>query len=313
MKIRLRRFAWPIAASLLIVIAVRASAVAMEGIQSPYLKGYRDFLAGVLPEPGVQFRHDFYMYSGTEHSTVPQGQLTVNFKGVANIMGVTVVTPFRVLGGNYAFSVRGAYSDISADTTLVQPSPRPTALRSGSLDAFNDMVITPVIVGWHAGNLHWNVATSVWLPVGAYDKTRLANTGRNVWAWSPQLGVTYLEPKSGWDFSWAAAYVVNATNTDTNYHSGDMVHLDFAVGKMLSSQFKLGVVGYYAQQVTADSGIGAILGDRKLRVAGLGPGVTYTFVVNGMPMNLVAKYYREFDAQNTTQGDAGTLSVRVKF
>lgn len=59
--------------------------------------------------------------------------------------------------------------------------------------------------------------------------------------------------------------------------------------------------------------LGAILGDRKLRVAGMGPGATFTFAVNNIAVNLVAKYYREFSAQNTMQGDAGTLSVRVKF
>jgi hypothetical protein len=108
-------------------------------------------------------------------------------------------------------------------------------------------------------------------------------------------------------------YVTNSTNTATNYHSGDFTQFDFAAGKMLSQQFKLGVVGYFVQQVTPDSGAGAILGDRKLRVAGTGPGATYTFFFNKVAMNLVAKFYREFDAQNTTQGNAGTLSVRVKF
>ncbi len=82
---------------------------------------------------------------------------------------------------------------------------------------------------------------------------------------------------------------------------------------MLSSQFKLGVVGYHAQQVTADSGVGAIFGDRKLRVAGVGPGATFTFALNDVAVTLVAKYYREFAARHTTQGDSGTLSARVRF
>ena len=299
--------------TLVVLIAVGASAIAMEGIQSPYLKGYRDFMTGVLPEPGVQVRHDLYMYNGTERSTIPQGQLRVGFKAVSNILGATVVTPYGILGGNYAFAVRGAYSDVKADQTLVQPSPRPTIVRSGSLDAFNDVVITPLIVGWHAGNWHWNVSTSVWLPVGSYDKNRLANTGRNVWAWSPQVGVTYFDPKSGWEVSGAAILVTSYNNPATNYLSGNIVHVDLAAGKMLTPQFRLGVVGYWVQQLNGDSGTGAIFGNRKVRVAGVGPGATFTLAVNSVPVTLVAKYYREFDAQNTTQGDAGTLSVRVKF
>jgi hypothetical protein len=310
---RLDRSLWRVVATLFILTAMHASAFAMEGVMGPYLKGYRDFLTGVLPSPGVQYRHDTYMYSGTEHTTIPQGQLTVGFKALVNIFGVTVVTPYHLLGGDFGFSVRGAYSDVNADQTLVMPPPRPTVIRSGSLDAFNDIAVTPFIVGWHSGNLHWNVSGTVWAPLGSYDKTRLVNTGRNAWAVSPQFGVTYLDPKSGWEFSGAAIYVVNFTNTDTNYKSGDLAHFDFAVGKMLTPQFKLGAVGYYVQQITSDSGAGAILGPRRLRVVGVGPGATYTFDVNGTPVTLVAKYYREFDAQNTTQGDAGSLSARVKF
>jgi hypothetical protein len=297
----------------LALVLAHPSAFAMEGIQGAYLKGYRDFLTGVLPEPGVQWRYDTYVYSGTERSTIPQGQLTVNFRSVVNVLGATAVTPYRILGGHYAFSVRGAYSDVRADQTVIRPSPFPAVVRSGSLDAFNDVVVTPIIVGWHAGNLHWNASASVWLPVGAYDRTRLVNTGRNVWAWSPQFAVTYLDRKSGWELSGAAVYIMSATNTATNYKSGDLAHFDFAVGKMLSPHVKLGVVGYYVQQVTADSGAGAIAGPRKMRVAGLGPAASVTFDVNGTAVSLVAKYYREFGAQNTTQGDSGTVSVRVKF
>ena len=313
MRDRFRHFVCLAGTTLLLVATIHASATAMEGIQSPYLKGYRDFLTGVLPSPGVQWRQDLYLYSGTEHSTVPQGQLTVGFKGVTNILGATVVTPYHILGGDYGFAVRGAFSDISADQTLVPPRPRATIMRSGSLDAFNDVVVSPVIVGWHSGNLHWNISASVWLPAGSYDKNRLGNTGRNTWAVSPQIGATYFDRKTGWEISGAAIYVTSWKNPDTNYQSGDMAHFDFAVGKMLSRQFKLGVVGYYAQQLTADSGAGAMFGERRLRVAGLGPGATFTFVVNDLTVNFVAKYYREFAAQNTTQGDAGSLSVRIKF
>ncbi len=308
----LRFLRW-IVAPLLILVASQISTIAMEGGQSPYFKGFRDFMTGVLPAPGLQFRQDTYMYSGTERSTIPQGQLTVGLKLLSNITSATVVTPYRIFGGNYAFALRGGVSDIQANQTLVRPRPRPTITSSGDLTALNDIVVNPIMIGWHAGNLHWNVITAVWLPAGNYNKNRIANTGKNVWSFSPQLGATYFDPKSGWEVSGAAIYVVNFENTDTHYRSGNIAHFDFAVGKMLSSKFKLGVVGYFAQQLTADSGAGAILGDRKLRVAGIGPGATFTFSVNDVAMTLVAKYYREFDAQNITQGDAGSLSVRTKF
>ncbi|MDP2411546.1 MAG: transporter [Pseudolabrys sp.] len=297
--------------SVLVAASLALPASAMEGGQSAYLKGYRDFLTGVIPSPGVQIRHDLYVYGGTERTTIPQGQLKLGVKQVSNVLGVTVVTPYRILGGHYAFAVRGGVSDVDVDQTIVTRIG--TNRRSGGLTAVNDVVINPVTIGWHAGHFHWNILTAVFLPAGDYDRTRLPNTGRNAWALSPQAGMTYFDPKSGWEVSGAAIYLYSFANTDTNYRSGDMLHVDFAAGRMLTRAFKVGVVGYYAQQLSPDSGAGAILGSRKLRVAGIGPGVTYTFTLHDTVVNLVAKYYREFSAQNTSQGDSGTLSLRVKF
>lgn len=285
----------------------------MEAGQSPYLKGYTDFGTGVLPPPGVVLRNDLYFYSGSERSQVPQGQVTAHLKTFTDILGLTVSTPYEFLGARYAFAVRGAWSALGADQTLAPPAPRPATTRDGSLDALNDAVISPLILGWQAGNLHWIFSVPVRLPVGAYDKNRVVNAGRNVYSAMPELSVTYLDPKSGWDVSGTALYVTSSNNTDTHYKSGNIVHIDLAAGKMLTPQFKLGVVGYYAQQISDDSGAGAIFGDRRLRILGVGPAASFSFVANGVPMTLVAKYYREFDAQNTTQGDVGMLSLRTRF
>lgn len=287
------------------------SAHAMEGGQSPYFKGFRDFMTGVLPSPGIQVREDLYIYSGTERSTVPQGRLTVDLKSASSILSTTFVTPYQILGGDYAFAVRGGVTNASASQSVA--TPRGTVSASGRLTGFNDVVVNPIIVGWHSGYFHWNAAASVWLPAGSYDKNRTANTGKNVWAFSPQIGATYFNQKTGWEMSGAAIFVTGTTNTATNYRSGDIGQFDFAFGKALSPQLKLGLLGYYAQQITADSGTGATLGARKMRVLGIGPGATFAFTVNDVAINMVAKYYREFDAQNTTQGDSGTLSARIKF
>src|SRR5665647_617580 len=275
----------------LLFAAVPATSDAMEGGQSPYIKGYRDFLTGVLPREGVQVRHDLYFYNGTERSTLPQGQLTLGVRQVSNILGITVVTPYRIFGGDFGFALRGGVTGVEADQTIV--TRLGTSKRNGSLTALNDVALNPFIIGWHAGNFHWNVTTTVFMPAGNYDKNRIANTGRNAWALSPQFGLTHFDPSSGWEVSGAAIYVNSFANTDTNYRSGDIVHVEYAVGKMLTPQFKIGAVGYYAQQLSADSGAGATLGSRKLRVAAIGPGVTFTFTVNDTIVYLVAKYYRE--------------------
>src|SRR6476646_5161566 len=89
-------------------VVLPSSIHAMEGGLTPSLRGYRDFQSGIVPVPGVYWRQDTYFYTGTEGSIVPQGQLRIHLNAAASILGATVVTPYRIFGGQYAFAVRGA-------------------------------------------------------------------------------------------------------------------------------------------------------------------------------------------------------------
>lgn len=62
------------------------------------------------------------------------------------------------------------------------------------------------------------------------------------------------------------------------------------------------MVGYAYQQLTADSGQPAILGDFKSRVFGVGPQFGYVFPANGMQGVLNIKGYYEFGAENRPEG-----------
>ena len=188
------------------------------------------------------------------------------------------MTPYQIPGGNYIrrrrvhqYGVRG------------RPNHQSRQTRTGNVSAFNDIVVSPSLsAGIRIFSLECGRVG--WMPAGDYDKTRLVNTGRNYWSVVPQFSATYFDPKAGWDVSASSMYIVSYENTATHYNSGDVIQIDLAAGKMISPQFKLGVVGYYLQHVTADSGIGDILGDRKLRVAGVGPAATFSFSVT-MPVN----------------------------
>lgn len=73
---------------------------AAEAATSPYLKGYKDFLSGLVPpEPGIYVRNDLFYYGGDIEQTVIGGRVAVGLKEwiVANVVAPTVVTPYKIL------------------------------------------------------------------------------------------------------------------------------------------------------------------------------------------------------------------------
>jgi hypothetical protein len=290
------------------------NAVAAEAGQSSYLKGYQDFLSGVIPpESGVYTRNDLLYYQGSISRTVIGGRVAVSLHEelTANITAVTYVTPIKILGATLAFSAAAPVENvnIAAAAQVGRFGLSTSQDRFGLGDAF----FTPVVLGWAAGNFHWTTGFSVGAPTGIYHHGALNNTSLNRWAFMPQAAITYLDPKTGWDASAAFIYVASTENPSTNYQTGDILHVDFSGGRYLSKAIQVGIVGYYEQQLTGDSGSGALLGADKARVWALGLGGTYTFAVGQTPITATAKWTHEFAAQNTFEGDTGTVAVAFKF
>ena len=97
----------------------------------------------------------------------------------------------------------------------------------------------------------------------------------------------------------------------TDYKTGDEFHLEWAATKYLTKEFTIGLVGYYYQQLTPDTGTGARLGAFEGRVVSLGGSIGYTFEVGKLPISTRLKVYREFDAVNHLEGTAGFFTVSM--
>ena len=105
-----------------------------------------------------------------------------------------------------------------------------------------------------------------------------ATPGLNYWTFDPIVGAAYSNAKSGLNAAAHLGYAMNTENTDTDYKSGNILHLDAAVQQILplgSGFANIGAEAWYFQQVTCDSGAGATLGCFKGRTAGIGPVLGY--------------------------------------
>jgi len=226
----------------------------------------------------------------------------------------TFATP--VFGGQLQTSMLGVVGQnrTSLDGTLTAMSGGLVASRSGALDSsvsgFGDLY-PQMSLRWNMG-VH-NVMTYVTgdIPVGAYDSNRLANLGIGHGAIDAGVGYTYLDEKTGREFSAVTGLTYNFKNVSTDYQNGVDWHLDWGASQYLSKQLFVGLVGYFYQQVTPDIGQAAFLGANESRVVGIGPQIGYLFPVGDMQGYLNLKAYGEFDAERRPSGWNAWLTFSI--
>ena len=210
----------------------------------PWVKGYTDIFGGILPPvPGFYFRTDAYHYNGSADRIIFNGfaQLGVEEDYTATIAALTYVTPWKILGGTYAVAVVPSMVAMDVDVgidipqftgPLGQRTFGPFNFRTGDTNlALGDTAFAPLVLGWNAGNFHWNVGVFGFAPTGDYSKKQLANTSLNHWAVMNRIAGTYYNPKTGWQVNGAAIYSVNWENPATDYETGNILNLDGAIVK----------------------------------------------------------------------------------
>ncbi len=308
-----------VAVSATLSLAFAGAAFAAEGGAGFYLLGSRGPAAGALPPPGIYFQNDIYIYSGS----LGGGRgLPTGGKVVGDVDGSVAVelptgiwvTPWEILGGNFGLSatVPVGYKSASAKLDIVSPRFGTAIQRGQSDDIFTvgDPVISGMI-GWHHGNFHWQTGVMVNVPIGDYHDGALANLSFNHWGADVYAAASWIDPTSGIDISGAIGVTFNAENPATNYRTGDELHIEWAVSKTFSPKFSAGLTGYYYDQISGDSGAGAVLGGFEGRVAAIGATVGYNFEVGETPVAARLKYFHEFAADNRAEGDAGYITFSI--
>lgn len=216
--------------------------------------------------------------------------------------GYTFATP--VAGGQVAVSVAAAvgYIDASVEVTLTGPGGNPVSgQRSDSRTGLSDLYPTASLK-WNRGVHNFVAYAMAGIPVGTYDQDRLANLGTNHWSLDGGGGYTFLDPQAGYEFSAVLGFSYSFENPATEYQNGVSAHLDWAASRFFSESFHAGLVGYAYQQLTGDSGAGAVLGDFKSRVLAIGPQAGLFFEVGDARWYANLKAYFEFSARHRPSG-----------
>jgi hypothetical protein len=301
------------------VAALQATpgAQAAESAQGVYVLGNRGPLAGVTPPPGFYFESETYYYSGNlggGRSFQTGGVVAANVKidFTANFATPIWVTPVEILGGNLGFSITIPFGtpNISAGSVLFSPRiDRIIAGRERDANFSVGDIYLASFVGWHSGNFHWSTTLLGVVPSGSYESGQLSNISLNRPAIDFSGALTYLDPVLGYELSVVPGITFNWINPATQYLTGTEFHLEWSASKYLSKELSVGLVGYYYNQLTGDSGSGDRIGPFKGRVTSLGAQIGYTFKLGEIPVSTNLRFFREFDVRNRFAGTATYLTI----
>jgi len=272
---------------------------AMAGGAQHYPNGAEGFECGMVPPPGLHFVNYnlFYMASDLKDNDgekVPGLDLKLNVFG--EVTRFVYTSKAQILGANWGCQ-------------LFVPILR-TSMMDITKSGLGDIIIDPFILSWHRPCFHAVVGLDIYLPSGTYDKTKPVSPGRNLVTYEPVFAFTYIPP-NGWSWSMKFMYDINGENDDLKLTPGNEFHFDYALGYAAHPKVKLGVAGYFYQQVTDDELAGVEVKDARSRVFAIGPGVKFNFPEKRLFLEFRPQF--EMAARNASQGTAVWIKLVYSF
>ena len=298
---------------ILILMMMSAANYAAEGGLSNYIPAfYGDLALAVEPPDGFSYRNDVYYFSGDIGESVRSGLIRgeVDVTLVYNFFSFLYKPQFKIFNAPVAFAVTPSigYVDVDASFQLGAQS----ASTDDDKTSIGDTTLSAFMY-WNFDKYHFSWNNFIVTPTGDYDVDELANTGLNYWTLETDFAATYFNEDTGQDYSIVAGYGYNTKNADTDYQSGDEIHVDFVLNQFFTESFAIGVIGYFYKQVGSDSGDGAILGGFKGEGAGIGPSIYYGKKIKDNEVYFIAKWMHDYHAENRIKGDSVFASFAVSF
>jgi hypothetical protein len=299
--------------------ALAGRAVGSEGGASFYLLGSGGPEAAMMPPmPGIFLANTAYYYRA-EAAAGQQfpigGNLVAGVRGTiaADFASALWVPRAKLFGGTLSFGGTLPFGQSWVDVSAVLTGPRGNRFGVTKSDAafvLGDPAFAAAL-GWTRGRTSFQLSDLLNVPIGQYRDGELANLAFHRWANDISAAATWHDDESGWDISAKSGFTINGQNPATDYRTGTEWHIEGSVQKALTPAWSLGAQAYHFDQVTGDSGAGAVLGPFKGRVTGVGGNLAYNFKLAGVPATLMLHGMSEFDAVNRLEGHAIWLDFTI--
>lgn len=304
-------------AALAAISTAMAPASADEGGASVWLPGQFASWAASQSDPGFSLETIFYTRraSATAGMTFSRGGgllagVDISEQYVFLTPGYTFADP--VLSGQLYLGLTFSAGRNGTSVWGVLTGPRGNSVSAGAWDEASGVsdLYPFASLKWQQGPHNFMAYAMGSAPVGAYDPNRYAGVGLGHWALDGGLGYTF-ESSGGFEFSVVGGLTYNFVNPVTQYQSGVDSHFDFGASYSLTERLYIGAVGYFYNQLGSDSGVGVAAGGFRSRIAAAGPQIGWSFEVGNTTIDLSARAYKEFAAENRPEGWNAFLVVSL--
>ena len=297
-----------------LLLPAASVANAAEYAFTSYGLGGNAFGAGVTPPPGTYVTTLAGFYSGKIGRTLDFGGVVlnagVNVDFFTSGVNVLYVPETKLFGGNLGLST----------TVPVGHDALGATIGVGPLSASRDVdgwglgdIVSKLQLGWQDGNFSHTLYLQAVAPTGRYETGFFPIIGLHRPGIDTGLAFTWTDQATKLQFNGAAGFTFNFENTATDYQTGDEFHFEWAIGRELRQGLIFGIVGYDYRQLTGDSGSGDLLGSFIGRVDAIGPGLSYTTLIDQKPFIFNLRYYHEFNSENRFEGDSTIASGTMRF
>ena len=291
------------------------SALADEGGVPFWMSGQYASMAAVPSQPGWSLVLMPYVYSGKadKSKTFQHGQsLNAGLSARESIflfqLGYSAEE--KILGGQPYVGV-GWGPGANTTTASASVSGLNTEFNKANSVTGSTDIYPLASLAWNKGNNNFMTYVTGAIPVGTYSATSLSSIGIGHAAMDAGGGYTYLNNKTGLEFSSVVGATYNWMNNQTNYKNGIDSHMDWSLSQFLSQHWQVGIAGYVYYQLTADSGSGNRVGAFKSQVAAIGPQIGYLFNIGKKQAYINLRAYKEFWAQNRVEGYAMISTISI--
>lgn len=266
---------------------------AAEGGSSVYPAGVETVMPGLMPGPGGTLLENFENFYQANELTGPNGRaLMPGFHLRVSAVAPKLIHNWGVhfLGGMLVSTGAVPYLNVHLDAPF----------GSGDKFGFGNPDLE-TLVAYSKGSLHWWYGFDAFAPGSNYNKTDLVNVGQHNYATAPAAAFTYLPGHGATEISSRLLYIVDYTDSATNYKTGQEFLWEYDGMRSVTKTLALGFNGYYYQQMTNDMQNGAIyLDGNRGRNIEFGPEIRFHFTHYLMAL----KYEKDFLTQNRPMGNS---------